>query len=326
MKNGEKVEGIVLIPDPSEGYMNERQRVDYKNHRQDYIEWLANYGKDPEALEGYAYDTAKNYAAITDKFYRWVWETKDGYTVQVTHEDAKKYIRELVKDDYTKSHLNNVLLALKALFRWHSATEEWNPDIKLKGKSSVSQPKDFVTEKERRKLREASLEYGSVPAYAALDPEERKQWKIYLARRFGKAKKDVSPDDWKRANGFKYPSIVHASLDAGLRPIEVGRAKTYWVDVENAILRIPEDESSKNEENWAVSLRRGTADIPGRWLQERELCDKYDDTESLWLTHHNNPYSSSSLRVLLDNLCEIADINRDISWYTIRYSVGTYMA
>lgn len=190
----------------------------------------------------------------------------------------------------------------------------------------MSQPKDFVSEKERRKLREASLEYGTVPAYSALDPDGRDKWKLHLARRYGKAKKEVSQEDWDRANGFKYPSIVHASLDAGLRPIEVGRAKTYWVDVENAVLRIPEDESSKNEENWVVSLRQETADILGRWLLERELYEKYEDNESLWLTRHGNPYSSSSLRVLLDNLCEIADIERDLSWYTIRHSVGTYMA
>lgn len=261
-----------------------------------------------------------------DKFYRWSWDTRGSYSVQVSHDEAESYLRGLVKDDYSKSHLNNVLLALKALFRWHSATEEWDPDIKLSGRSGISQPEDFVTEEERRKLREASLEYGTVPAYSALTPDQRDKWKLHLARRFGKAKKNISQEDWKRANWFKYPSIVHASLDAGLRPIEVGRAKTYWVDVENAVLRIPEDESSKNEENWVVSLRRETADILGRWLIERELYEKYEDTDSLWLTRHGNPYSSSSLRLLLDNLSEIADIERELSWYTIRHSVGTYMA
>lgn len=124
MNHSEKVEGIVLIPSPSEEYLNERQRVDYEHHRRDLIEWLSNFGKDPEALEGYAHDTARNYAAITDKFYRWVWDRRDGYSVQISHDEAEACPRELVKDDYSKSHLNNVLLALKALFRWHSATEE----------------------------------------------------------------------------------------------------------------------------------------------------------------------------------------------------------
>jgi hypothetical protein len=93
-----------------------------------------------------------------------------------------------------------------------------------------------------------------VPAYAALDPDKRREWKRYLARRFGKSMNEVGRDDWNRANGFKYVSVLFASLDAGLRPLEVGRAKTYWVDVENAALRIPEKESPKNKDNSTVSL------------------------------------------------------------------------
>lgn len=56
------------------------------------------------------------------------------------------------------------------------------------------------------------------------------------------------------------------------------------------------------------------------------MYDKYDNTERLWLTRHRNPYSASSLRYLLDSLCEIGNIDRDLSWYAIRHSTGTYMA
>lgn len=51
------------------------------------------------------------------------------------------------------------------------------------------------------------------------------------------------------------------SLDAGLRPVKVERAKTYWVDVPNRVLRIPKDESSKNTENWIVSIQERTAEM-----------------------------------------------------------------
>ena len=54
----------------------------------------------------------------------------------------------------------------------------------------------------------------------------------------------------------------------------VGRAKTDWVDVENAALRIPEKESSKNVGNWTVSLTREAAEFLGRWLQEREMYER----------------------------------------------------
>jgi site-specific recombinase XerD len=328
MNNPEKVEGIVLISGPAREYLNERQLIAYKGHREKFLKWLARMGKDEDDLEGYAHDTAKNYSSITDKFSRWAWSKNDGYTLDLNHDDAEEYLKQHLFDDdeYSDSHLHNVKLALMAYFRFRSDKDDWDSDISVNSPSGASQPKDYVTMEERKALREAALEFGTVPAYAALSPEERSEWKKYLARRFGKAVKDVSPDDWKRANGFKYPSIVHTSLDGGLRPIEVGRAKTYWVDIENAALRIPEDESSKNKDNWTVSLRQETAEYLARWMEERELYEKYDDTDRLWLTRHSNPYSSSSLRYLIDNLCEIAEIDRDISWYAIRHSTGTYMA
>ncbi|PGF14515.1 integrase [Natrinema sp. CBA1119] len=328
MSEPEKVEGIVLIPGPSRKYLNERQLVAYKGHRKKYIKWLTRMGKDPEKLERYAHDTARNYASITDKFYRWAWDHRGGYTLDLEHDDADEYLQEQVfsDDEYSGSHLHNVKFTLKAYFRFRNDIDEWESEISISSPSGATQPKDYVTMDERKALREAVLEFGTVPAYAALSPEKRSEWKRFLARRYGKPMNEVSKDDWDRTNGFKYSSIVHTSFDAGLRPIEVGRAKTYWVDVENAALRIPEDESSKNEDNWTVILRHETAEYLARWLEEREMYDKYNDTDQLWLTRHSNPYSSSSLTYLIDSLCEIAEIDRSLSWYAIRHSTGTYMA
>lgn len=323
--NPEKVEGIVLIPGPSLDFLNERQRVAYKSHRRELLKWLARQGKNPDALEGYAHHTARNYASIIDKFLRKIWE-ENGYTLCVSHGDAEDYLRSLIMADceYSQTHLHNTKLSLLAYFRFQE--NEWEPEITISSSSSVSQPRDFLSNNERTALREASLEYGTVPAYAALEPDERTKWRRFLARRYGKSTSEVSRSDWERANGFKYPSIIHTALDAGLRPIEVGRAKTYWVDLENAVLRIPEEESSKNKNNWTVSLRRETAEYLARWLEQREMYEKYDDTEHLWLTRHSNPYSASSLRYVLDAVCNLADIERDISWYAIRHSTGTYLA
>lgn len=326
MNERERVQGVVLIYEPTEKYLNSRQRVAYRGHREKFIKWLAKQGKDPEKLEGYAKDTYKTYANITDQFHRYVWDAEDRFTLDPTHQQADDYLQGLILGDeeYSSSHLHNTKLALKCYFRF--VGDEWDPEISVPSASGVSQPKDFVSEDERTALREAVLEYGSVPAYAALDPDKREEWKRHLARRFGKPMSEVSREDWDRANGFKYVSILNTSLDAGLRPIEVGRAKTYWIDIENAALRIPEKDSSKNEENWTTSLREETTEYLARWLEEREMYDKYSDTDRLWLTRHGNPYSAKSLRVLLDNLREIAGIERDFSWYAIRHSTGTYMA
>ena len=328
MNKPEKVQGIVLMAAESRSSLNERQLVAYESHRRDLITWLTRMGKSPDKLEGYAHDTAKVYANVLDKFHRWAWEHSGGYTLDLDHDHADTYIRQMVlaEDDYSTTYLNNIKLALVVYFRYRDDVDEWECPITISSDSGAKQPKEFVHLDERKAIREAALEFGTVPSYFALDPEGRTEWKRFLARRFGKPMKQVGPQEFKRANGFKYPSLVHPSLDAGLRPVEVGRAKTYWVDLDNAALHIPADESSKNEDNWSVSLRRETAEYLARWMEERQMYERYDDTDALWLTRHGNPYSSSSLKYLLDQLRELAGIERSLSWYAIRHSTGTYMA
>jgi integrase len=99
--------------------------------------------------------------------------------------------------------------------------------------------------------------------------------------------------------------------------------------VDNAVLRIPRAESSKNDGNWTVSLQTRTAKALERWLVEREQYELYDGTDKLWLTRFGNPYGTKALRTVLNRLFGIAGIpteNRKVSWYMIRHSVGTYMA
>lgn len=118
-------------------------------------------------------------------------------------------------------------------------------------------------------------------------------------------------------------------LDAALRPIEVERARTSWVDTDNGALRIPREDSAKNAENWIVSLQDKTVKMLDRWLIQRDAIEKYHDTDALWLTRQGNPYQSASLRGTLHRLCEQAGIsveNRKMSWYSIRHLTGTYMA
>lgn len=122
--------------------------------------------------------------------------------------------------------------------------------------------------------------------------------------------------------------MVWTSLDTGLRPIEVERATVQWVDVNNKVLRIPKEDSSKNADNWIVSITDRTAVALDQWLSEREIYEKYNDTDSLWLTRDGNPYSSNTLSYTIKNICEIAEIpadRRTISWYVIRHSLGTAM-
>ncbi|WP_246986352.1 tyrosine-type recombinase/integrase [Halorientalis marina] len=326
-----EIENIKIVPKPSREWLRERQLEDYADHRENLIRWLLNLGKNPEMADGYAHATVNNTAERLDRFYRWAWDEFGGYTTDITHSQADAYMQNLAMREETNTSRSNTQKSIKRLFKWRHhqyGGELWEPEITFTESSGAGEPRDFLTREERRKVREAALEYGSIPSYNQLSSEDRDRWKVYLAQRLSKHKKDIGPDDWDAANSWKFPSLVWVSLDAGLRPIEVERAKTSWVDVENAVLRIPRAESSKNEGNWTVSLTERTANSLSRWLEEREQYDLYDGTDALWLTRFGNPYRSKALRQVLERLFEIAGIpteNRQVSWYIIRHSVGTYM-
>lgn len=324
-------EGISVITGVSQEYLNERQLVDYRSQREACLKWLLSVGKNPEKAVGYARGTVKPRAARMDQFYRFVWDEEGRYTSEITHDHADKWMRALAEEETSNAHKSCCQKATKMLFKWRQheyGLDEWDPDISFHTSESANNPRDYLSRTERQKVREAALEYGSVPSYSDLSPEKRDRWKVHLAQRFEKPKEEVTPDDWNRANGWKIPSLVWVSMDAGLRPVEVARANTAWIDLENCVLRIPKEESSKNYDNWIVSLRTQTTEYLDRWLDQRETYPKYDDTDLLWLTRKGNPYSSQSLRYLLHRLFEEVNIptaNRQVSWYSIRHSVGTYM-
>jgi integrase len=283
--------------------LNPRQYQDYQDHREDFLNWLLVFGKNPSKAEGYSKAVVKNTGYRTDQFARWVWK-KNGYTTNFTHELADAYIRYLAGEESSNSHKDKCVKAIKRLFKWDSyekGGETWNSEITFSEDQS-NQPQDYLTEQERKQIREAALEYGSIPAYNTVSPEERSQWKTYLSQRFGKPKSEIGLEDWDRANGWKIPSIVWVSLDSGLRPIEVERATTQWVDLENGVLRIPKEESSKNRENWIVGLREQTTKALARWLEQRENYPHYAESNNIWLTREGNPYNSHSLSYLLEQL------------------------
>lgn len=323
-------DSITIVTEPAAAYLNQKQLLDYRSERQDCLSWLLSFGKDPEKANGYALGTVKPRAYRMDQFYRWVWEQENGYTVQLSKDHADAWMRHLAQEDYSSTHRTNCQKSVKMLFKWRKhkrGGSEWDPEITFTDTDSTK-PKDYLTRKERTQIRDASLEYGTIPDYSNVTPAERDRWKQYLAQRFEKPKSEITPEDWDRANSWKIPSLVWTSMDTGLRPVEVERASRAWVDLDNCVLRIPKQDSAKSKADWIVSLRDRTAKFLKRWLSERDNYSQYNDTNSLWLTQKGNPYASHSLRYLLHNLCEIAGIetdNRQMSWYSIRHSVGTYM-
>lgn len=321
---------VRLIPQPSAAKLNDRQQMDYEEHRRDLLGWLATLGKEPEKGQGYSEAVVQNTAYRLDQIYRWVWG-REGYTTDVSHDHADAYVRALAGRELSNASKAKYVMCLKRRFKWQHHVrggELWDSDICFSANNGISNPREYFTRDERTIVREAALEYGSIPKYNDLTPAERRMWRQHLAQRFGKPVEEISPTDWKRANGWKVPSLVWSSLDCGLRPIEVERATVHWVDTSNGVFRIPREESSKNRDNWVVGLTDRTTEALSRWLDARQNYPKYDGTDSLWLTREGNPYTSQSLRYLIRRLCEEAGISTDgrrISWYAIRHSVGTYM-
>jgi len=323
-------EDYPIVTENSEDYLNHRQLMDYKAERKECFRWLLTYGKKPDEADGYAPGTIKPRSYRMDRFYRYVWELEEGYTVNLNHDHADSWMDHLARRDVSATHKRNCQKSLKMLYKWlchERGLGEWEPEITFSADSST-QPRDYLTKEERGLIRDAALEYGSIPSYNNLSPAERDRWKQHLAQRFEKPKSSVTPKDWQRANGWKIPSLVWTCLDAGLRPTEVKRSTMSWVDTSNSVLRIPKEDSAKNRDNWVVGLRDRTAEALSNWCQERRAYPKYDETESIWLTREGNPWDVSSLRYLLRRLCDIAGIDtthRQMSAYSIRHSVGTYM-
>lgn len=159
--------------------------------------------------------------------------------------------------------------------------------------------------------------------------EERDEWDAILAQQFAKHKSKITAADYERTHSWKVPSLVWASLDAGFRPIEVGRARVAWVDLGAGVMRVPKQQATKNEQDWVIGLQDDTTEFLELWLEERSETKGYEDSDRLWLTSHGTRYRSNSLNYLFRKLCKEAGIwneHREMSWYSIRRSTATYMA
>jgi len=327
-----RIHGVPLVTEKSYEFLNPRQVEAYRSHREQLIRWMLNLGKDPEQGKGLAEGTVRPRAYRLDDFYRYVWiDLDEGYTTDLTTGHADEYMRDIAVRDYSAVYKAGIQKALKTLFKWqqfqYGKDVDWEPELTFTDSSGSHSQGDYLVLEEREKLRQASLEHGSIPHYDTVTPEQRDRWKAYLAQRFGKPKAEIGIDDWDRANSFKIPSLIHMSLDAGFRPIEVHRAQVSWLDLDSGVFRVPKAESSKNTDYWTGSLRADTVTYLRKWLEERRQYDKYDDSDAIWLTRDSTRYSSQSLNRLLNRLLETAGITRDgITWYSIRRSTCTYMS
>jgi site-specific recombinase XerD len=321
-----------LVPRENEAALSDRELFDYRNRRERFATWLLREGKDPVDKIGYSHSTAKKTFYRVGFFDRYLWDQRGSYVPRPTTDDADDFLEAFSYADYSQSHKHATLHGIKRYFNWrhHEHGEDlWEPERSFNVSNSQT-PQDYLTQPERQQIRDAALDYGTIPSYSTVQckTERRERLKPYIAERCDKPVEDLSIDDWEAYPSWKYTSLVWATLDAGFRPIEIERANLGWVDIENQEFRIPKAESSKSFDNWEVAIRDDTAQALENWIHERSHYPKYDDTDTLWLTRENNPYGDKALGRLLRRLCDKTGIeyeNRRMSWYSIRHSVGTYM-
>lgn len=327
------LEDLPLTTRDDEKYLHDKQLQTWEVSRRAFATWLLERGKKPKSLKGYSRHTTKDTLYRTDHFARFVWDDAD-FKTTFTHDEADEYMESiLLADDCSASHAEGTEKSLKRLFKYQRSNDddltEWEPEFNIPKAGGKRNINDVFTEEEIEKIYSASLDYTNIPAYNDLTPTERSQWKAYIAMSLGKPKSEVVPDDWGKIDNWKIPSLVKVSIDAGLRPVEVERSKMSWLDLGNNRLIIPADESSKNREDWRVGLGDMATRALENWVEQRANMEKYDGRDEIWLTRKHNPYSSSSLRYLVLNLCDDAGINtehRSVSWYSIRHAAGSFYA
>jgi hypothetical protein len=215
----EEIEGIPLVPEPSAERLDERRQSDYREHREALIEWLLLFGKNPDKAEGYATRTVLNTAQRLDIFYRWVWDERGGYTTSIDHDDADAYMRHLVRKEEGDYSRNNTQSAIKRLFKWRlhqRGGELWEPEIIFTEPSGSAAPRDFLLKEERQQIREAALEYGSIPSYSGVTARERDKWKTYLAQRFQKPRSRETTGNERIVGNSQVWSGFHSTLDSDL--------------------------------------------------------------------------------------------------------------
>lgn len=302
-----------------------------------FYDWMLEKGLNPARKKPLAPSTAGNYHNRIDQLYRFnIKMINPSDLTVITHDQADQIIKWLDEDQicrrrdgdiYEEDAKRKFANTLDKYFSWRSdtaAVDNWSPDITFSQSEYDSADKLNFTE--RGKLRETALNYGSLPAYYEVDPDERDRINGLVAQRLGKPKESVTSTDWEQADkSNKVGSLIAVALDTGITPVEVEEARTHWYKSDRNILKIPAEHASKNRPTTKLPLTEDTGAVMSKWIQERRHYERYDGTNRLWLNEHGNPYNSKNLCNLLKRLCDEAGIpyaDRKVVWYSLRHNMG----
>lgn len=306
----------------------------------EFYEWMITKGRDQLKHEPLSESMAESYHSRLDQLFRYAIDRLDPDDETVlTFDQADDLLLQLARDEITKrtgepyseSSKRKFSNTLSKYFEWrHDIGEipaEWNPRVSFSENNHESA--DKLNFEERWKIREESMQYGSIPSYYEVSEAERDRINGLVAQRVGKPKSDVTREDWLKSDqSRKVGSLIAVTLEVGLTPIEIQEARINWYDPQRNVFTIPEEFASKERTTDTLPLTENTGDVLSEWIQERRHLEAYDGTTRLWLNNADNPYKSASLCYLVRRLCDEADIpreNRKIVWYSLRHNLGKSM-
>lgn len=88
----------MVIPKSHEGWQNDKQLINYREHRVRFLSWMWNVGKDPESATGYSEYTVYGTAYRSARFDKWRWERFSGYSMPPTEDETKAFIERFAFD------------------------------------------------------------------------------------------------------------------------------------------------------------------------------------------------------------------------------------
>lgn len=324
-------------PDRRQSVLNrlgQKRETLFRNRLAEFEVYLQTKAKDPLKEDGYAEKSIPTRISRVVAVIDWIWN-KHGVSLSISTEQADEAMKALKTNDLTridgqpfsgnsKRKMGN---ALENWFQLHET--DYSVKVSFDESGEASEQADPFTKNEIDRLWEAALDYKTIPSYNNLSPDERDRWRKHLAQELGKPQDQVNPDDWKKVNtNWKIPSIVGTTKSAAWRPAFFERCEVDWYNPASQTIVVPAEHAVKTQKEWTQHLSDDAAFSLDRWLEQRSNIAKYDDSSKIWLTRKSNPYSSSSLNDLLDDLIDEAGINirgRTLVWYSWRHTLGTYL-
>lgn len=307
-----------------------------------FEDWMREMGRSPQRNKGLSESTVQNNLRRIDQILRFCLEEgiiPDEKVDLLASDEAKdEFVQRLAANEMTKSNgepydegsrrkFVDVLKKLNEYRVYHHDIDPWECDVSFS--ATTHESPDYFTEEEFATLRAHARDYSRLPPRSELSPEERLQYRREVAQRLSVPLEAVDERTWHRLHeDFERRSLFLVTMDTGLRPVEVRRAKTDWLRLDKGVLHIPREDAAKSEASWEPVLRDETVTVLQQWLDQRSTLARYAGSDRLWLNNAGNPFQSGPLNDVFDSLLETADIsreNRDLTWYSLRHTVGEHV-